>query len=99
MARRETAVAAATREILKEIGVTTSPDDLIVAWRGTLPFEFRTDTVTIFESSADVSARHIDGREIVWAGWVSVNDARKLSLLPHLRAYLASRSPDRTART
>jgi 8-oxo-dGTP diphosphatase len=96
--RQETAAAAATREILKEIGVTASPDDLITAWRGTLPFESRTDTVTIFECSADVSARHIDGREIVWAGWVSVNGARKLPLLPHVRAYLTSRSPDRTAR-
>jgi len=89
--RHETAAAAATREILKEVGFSIRSDTLTTVWRGTLQFESRTDTVTIFECSAEVSVPRIDSREIVWAGWVGADDARELALLPHVREYLASR--------
>jgi len=97
LARREPAAAAAAREVLKEVGVTLTPEELTTAWRGTLPFESRADTVTIFECCTDVSAPRIDGREIVWAGWVSLDDARQLPLLPHVAAYLMSRPRRRHA--
>jgi ADP-ribose pyrophosphatase YjhB (NUDIX family) len=88
----ERVVDTAMRETLEEVGLGVRPEQLTVAWHGTCAFESREDTVTIFEARVDIRPFvRIDGREIVWAGWKSADEALAMPLLPHVRAYLQSR--------
>jgi 8-oxo-dGTP diphosphatase len=88
--RGERPLDAALRELAEELAVTLPPPALSLAWEGSVRFEHRDDAITIWEGRLDhrpeVTA---DGREIVWAGWMTADEARAVRLLPHLRAYLA----------
>jgi len=89
--RGETSRQAALRELFEELAVRVAPASLTMAWEGSIPFEHRTDSVTIW--AIDVDARpdvRVDGRELVWAGWKTPAEARTLLLLPPVRAYLTS---------
>lgn len=80
---------AAVRELSEEVGITLHPGHLTRAWQGTVAFECRQDAVTIFEACiAPVPTPVVDHREIVWADWVNRDEALRLALLPHVRAYL-----------
>jgi len=80
---------AAVRELREEAGIEVDPADLAPAWHGTVPFEFRQDVVTIFETRVDAaSCPRVNHREVVWGDWVSRDEAVRLPLLPHVRAYL-----------
>jgi len=90
--RGEAPAAAASRELNEEVHVSIAPDRLALAWEGTILFESRADTLSIFEASAAREpAIQVNGRELVWAGWKTAAEARALLLLPHLRAYLDTR--------
>ena len=88
---RETSLAAAERELLEELGITITTG-LREAWHGTVTFEHRIDTVTIWEASVDaVPSIRVDGLEVVWAGWKTADEALALPLLPSIEQYLTSR--------
>lgn len=90
--RGETSREAATRELFEEISVATAPAALRIGWRGTLCFEHRLDTVTIWEVIVETPpALQMNSSELVWAGWRTADEARALPLLPHVQRYLASR--------
>lgn len=85
----ESPTSAAVREIREEVGIDLDPQRLVRTWHGTVPFEFRQDSVTIFEAHVEHALGPvIDRREIVWAGWMSRDEALRRPLLPHIRAYL-----------
>jgi 8-oxo-dGTP diphosphatase len=89
----ETSRDAAARELFEELRVTLPSAGLRVGWRGTLRFEHRVDTVTVWEAVLDTRPQiRPDGLELVWAGWKTPDEARRLPLLPHIRHYLADRS-------
>lgn len=90
--RSESPAVGAARELREELGISLRPDLLREAWRGTRRFEHREDTITIFEvaTHSEVGLR-FDRREIVWAGWLTADEALGQSLLPHVRAYLDTR--------
>ena len=90
--RGETSRAAAQRELFEELGVVIPAAALRCGWRGTLRFEHRRDTVTIWEVVLDAPPTiTVDGLEVVWAGWKTPAEARALPLLPHIQCYLESR--------
>ena len=61
-------------------------------WHGSTIFEHRHDTTTIWEIVLDAPPPiHVDGREVVWAGWWTPAEALALALSPPVRAYLANR--------
>lgn len=88
----ESGVDAARRELAEELSLALPPGALTAAWEGTIAFEHRRDTVTIFEAAAGDAAPRPGGGEIVWAGWMSPDEALRHPLLPHVRAYLRARS-------
>ena len=93
MHRGESSRDAAARELLEEVNVAIVPSTLALAWHGTLDFEHRVDTLSIYEAVLDARpAIRLDGIELVWAGWKTPEEARHMTLLPHLRPYLARRS-------
>jgi len=88
---RETSLAAAERELREELGIAIT-SGLRQAWHGTVTFEHRLDTVTVWEASIDaVPPIRVDGREVVWAGWKTADEALALPLLPSIEEYLRSR--------
>jgi len=83
---------AAHRELREELGIELPAEALCHAWRDTLQFESRRDTIDIWEAAMDSPPDiHITGREIVWAGWMDPSAAQGRRLLPHVAAYLAQR--------
>lgn len=90
--RGETAATGGLRELREELGMTVPAGALREAWRGSRRFEHRHDTITILEGTLDAPASvQIDHREIVWAGWATVEEAKRRVLLPHVREYLDGR--------
>ena len=89
---RETALDAAVREVSEELHLVLPPDALTLRWHGSTIFEHRHDTTTIWEIVLDAQPSiHVDGREVVWAGWWTPAEALALALSPPVRAYLANR--------
>jgi 8-oxo-dGTP diphosphatase len=90
--RDETSRAGAERELFEELRIVVPASTLRVGWHGTLRFEHRQDTLTIWEAVVDAPPPvRVDGREVVWAGWKTPDEARALPLLPHIHRYLANR--------
>jgi len=83
---------ASARELREELGIELRPEQLSHAYHGTHPFEFRQDTLDIYEAQLDEAPLPTpDQREVVWAGWVSPEEARRMNIVPHLREYLSGR--------
>lgn len=86
----EDALQAAVRELREETGISLAPTAFRHAWHGTRDFEFRRDTIDIWEvtvdTPADLRANH---REIGWMGWKTPDEALAMAIVPHLHDYLA----------
>jgi ADP-ribose pyrophosphatase YjhB (NUDIX family) len=83
---------AALRELSEELSLLLPAAALALAWQGTRRFEYRDDTLTVWEVVlTDPPPVRVDDREIVWAGWKTPAEARRLPLLPHVREYLDGR--------
>jgi len=96
MKRGESSRAAAERELFEELRIAIPSSTLQVGWHGTLPFECRQDTLTIWEAALDAPpAMRVDGLEVVWAGWKTIDEVRTLPVLPHIHLYLANRAESR----
>jgi len=88
----ETPLQTARRELHEETGVALEPSAFRHAWHGTKNFEFRRDTLDIWDVDIDKPMElHANGREIGWLGWKTPAEARGLSLLPHMYDYLSQR--------
>lgn len=86
----ETSAEAGARELAEECGIFVDPARIRDAYRGTHPFEFRRDEVTILE--VDIERRpdviSIDHREVTWAGFKQPEEILKMRIVPHLRDYI-----------
>ena len=90
--RSETPLQAAVRELREEVGVEVSPEDLRFVADFPTTFEFKRDVCSFFELElAQEPPLRLDGREVVWADFVSVTEARALRMAPPVRAYLEAR--------
>ena len=80
---------AASREVREEIRVDVAPHTFELAYHGTKPFEYRKDTLDIYEAQLDAPPAHrIDNVEVVWAGLKTPGEARAMDIVPHLSDYL-----------
>ena len=83
---------AASREVHEEIRIHVPPERFDIAYHGTRPFEFRSDTLDIYEAEPDREPDYrIDRVEVVWAGFKTPAEARAMDVVPHLREYLEGR--------
>ncbi|MFO0727076.1 MAG: NUDIX hydrolase [Myxococcota bacterium] len=83
---------AIVREVKEELSVDLKPEQVRHVYHGTHLFEFRHDEVDIYEAILDAPLDlHIDGREVVWVGFVTPEEALAMNIVPHLREYLLNR--------
>lgn len=84
---------AASREVREELNLHVKPEAFDLAYHGTKRFEHRSDTLDIYECEVeDAPPIQVDDREVVWAGFVSPEQARRMDIVPHLRDYLEDRA-------
>jgi 8-oxo-dGTP diphosphatase len=92
----EEPIDAARRELREELELSLPPALLRHAWHGSRPFENRTDTLDIFEADIEEPFHvAVNDRELIWAGWKTVEEARAMPIVPHIRDYLAERERER----
>ncbi len=85
---------AASREVREELNVHIAPEDLELAYHGTKRFEFREDTLDIYECALEAPPRiEVDQREVWWAGFVPPAQVARMDIVPHLADYLESVGP------
>jgi 8-oxo-dGTP diphosphatase len=84
---REDRRTTAARELQEEVGIHAQPKRLVHAYHGTHFFEYRKDTLDIYELE-DV---RVDNREVVQAEFHTPTEALELSVVPHLEEYLSKK--------
>lgn len=85
--------AAAQRELLEEVGVRVSPDELELALDVTHPWEGKLDHVRIFNLElAQRPSVQIDRREVIEATWFRPEQALALNVFPPLKQVIAART-------
>jgi 8-oxo-dGTP pyrophosphatase MutT (NUDIX family) len=88
----ETPAQAGARELLEEVNIVCDPQSLELVYSGAHPFEFRQDALTIVETEmAERPVPEVDNREVIWAGFMSPEQLRRLPIVPHLAEYLTQR--------
>lgn len=90
--RGETPAQAALRELREEVGIGVEPVDLHFAREIPTTFEFKRDRCSFFEVELDARPDvRVDGREVVWAGFMPLAAALNTRLAPPVREYLEGR--------
>lgn len=90
--RGEMPEAAARRELCEEVGIVAAPGSLRFVRDIPSRFEWKRDICSFFEIHLDAPIEpRVDRREVVWAGFVSPEDALAAHLAPPVRAYLEGR--------
>lgn len=90
---REERRTTAARELREEVGISVQPKRLVHAYHGTHLFEYRKDTLDIYELEVDDEPTiEVDDREVVRATFHAPTDALQLSIVPHLREYLTRKA-------
>ena len=94
--RGENSAHAALRELREEVGITATPDVLRFVGDISTTFEFKRDRCSFFEIELDARPNvSVDGREVVWAGFLTPAEALEQRLAPPVREYLQRRgTPD-----
>jgi len=89
---REDRRTAAVRELREEVGIQASPKKLVHGYHGTHMFEYRKDTLDIYELELEEEPTvRIDEREVVRAEFHTPSEVLGMSIVPHLEEYLANR--------
>lgn len=84
--------SAASRELREETRVLVEPSRFEHAYHGSHPFEFRKDTLDIYETTLDAEpVIRVDGREVMWARFEDPEVLLRQKIVPHLRDYLAQK--------
>ncbi len=92
VARGETALEAARRELVEELLVDVGPNDLVHVRTATSFWDYRDDTVDFFELTLPrAPSIRIDNREIVEARLVRFDALASLPLTGPVEAYLRAR--------
>jgi 8-oxo-dGTP diphosphatase len=87
--RGETPVEAASRELFEEVGLDFSTEAFSQVFETINHTEFKKDHIFLFEVNLEaLPIPQPDGREVIWAGFRTLEDALKISLFPPVRDYL-----------
>lgn len=90
--RQEDRRTTAARELHEEVGIRVQPKRLEHAYHGTHLFEYRQDTLDIYEIVFEQEPKvRVDDREVVRAEFHSPDEALRMTVVPHLEEYLSSR--------
>ena len=90
--RGETPAHAALRELREEVGIAVDAAAMRFAGDISTTFEFKRDRCSFFEVEFDTRPDfRIDGREVVWADFLTPSDALDTHLAPPVRTYLEQR--------
>jgi len=90
--RGESTLDTAVRELREEVGIAAPPEALRFACELPSRFEFKRDRCSFFELELDeLPAFRPDGREVIWADFVTPEEALAAQLAPPVRAYLEAR--------
>ena len=89
---REDRRTTAARELREEVGINVQPKRLVHAYHGTHFFEYRKDTLDIYELEIEQEPNvRVDDREVVRAEFHTPSEALDMSIVPHLEEYLSRR--------
>ena len=89
---REDRRTTAARELREEVGIRVQPKRLVHAYHGTHFFEYRKDTLDIYELEVDEEPNvAVDDREVVRAEFHTPGEALGMTIVPHLEEYLSRR--------
>ncbi len=87
--RGEAPAQTGARELREEVGLTVEPSRLRPAFEVTDTGEYKRDHVSFLELELEAEPPlDIDRREVVWAGFIELENALRLPLSPMVRAYL-----------
>jgi 8-oxo-dGTP pyrophosphatase MutT (NUDIX family) len=87
--RGESPERAAARELREEVGIQVAAEQLRLVAERVVQHEHKEDHIRIYRLDLEREpAVAIDRREIVWAAFLSPDDARRTDLLPWVRDYL-----------
>jgi 8-oxo-dGTP diphosphatase len=90
---REDRRTTAARELHEEVGIRVQPKRLVHAYHGTHFFEYRKDTLDIYELELEEAPNvQVDDREVVRAEFHTPMEALNLRVVPHLEEYLSRRA-------
>lgn len=90
---REDRRTTAARELREEVGIRVQPKRLVHAYHGTHVFEYRKDTLDIYELEVDEEPDvQVDDREVVRAEFHTPDEALGMRVVPHLEEYLSRRA-------
>ena len=91
--RAESAAQAAARELNEEVGICVPPEELRPGITVVSREEHKEDHAHFFELELGAAPKiHIDGREVIWAGFETVPDALQLPLSDPVRQFLERRA-------
>jgi 8-oxo-dGTP pyrophosphatase MutT (NUDIX family) len=80
---------AAARELHEEVGIDVAPARLRLVAKPVVYHEYKEDRIRIYRVDLEPEpAVAIDRREVIWAGFLCPDDARRLELFPWVRHYL-----------
>ena len=97
MQRGETPLDAALRELREEVGIAAAPEALRFVREIATTFEWKDDHCLFFELVLDAPVEpRVDRREVVWAGFMTPDEALRAHLAPPVRDYLETRIGERT---
>ena len=83
--------AAAIRELAEEVGIRVEPDQLKFVQDYRFKSNYKRETVSLFKLQLKTLPQiRIDNREVIWAGFLSPEEALARSLSLPARQYLTS---------
>jgi ADP-ribose pyrophosphatase YjhB (NUDIX family) len=86
----ESLAETAAREVMEEVGIHIAIAQLHPKGIFHSTQEYKRDQIAIFEYHCiKLPKTRIDQREVVWAGWMTPQDALQLNLCDHVRSYLS----------
>jgi len=90
---RENPAQAAARELLEELRLQVTAEDLQSAGRFVHEGDYRRDTADVYEFRPKIEPKIIiDNREIIWAGFMTLEEALEVALCAQSRNYLSQLS-------
>ncbi len=87
--RGETPLQGAVRELREEVGISVAPERLRFVGVYTSRAEYKRDRIEMFELKLERPVEiRVDNREVVWAGFVPLQEALRRELVEPVREYL-----------